>query len=170
MIVSLYQSHSLRSKRGDVLTREARCASSVVDSAEWSALANLPSLRSEETPDHVRASLRIEPHVLNLTGPCEPLANHEVLRLDASFIGQSEFPQRHFKMCALRGVWIEVDGQKQKITSVGGGFAVVENAIVPGIVKRNVVERLKRWGAAPQAVEATNVVANMAGSFPVPAL
>src|SRR5438046_2462065 len=101
MMASLYQSRSLRSKRGAGPAIDATWVSNRVTSARWTALATRASLRREEPPDHVWAILGVQPHVLNLAGPCEAPADDEVLRFNGGLIRQPEFPERNLKMRAM---------------------------------------------------------------------
>src|SRR5262245_55590394 len=98
MMASLYQSCWTR---GDEPIPRARWLSNRAGSTWWITLGTRVSLRFQQAPDHVRAVLRIQPHVLDLAGPREPAADHEVLGFDAGVICQAEFPERNLEMAAV---------------------------------------------------------------------
>ena len=79
--------------------------------------------------------------------------------LDRRVVGQAELPERHLEVGALRVVRVEVDGEEQEVVGRRRRLAVVEDAVVPGVVEGEVGEGLQRRVLAAEPVDQADVVA-----------
>src|SRR5687767_9010774 len=108
--------------------------------------------------------------MLDLAGPREPIAGHEILDIDGSRIGEPELPKGHLKVASLGVVRVEIDRDQHEVLLVRGKLAVIENLVVPGVVEIQVLELLQRRVLAPQPVDETDILANVPRTVPVPRL
>ena len=119
-----------------VVLVSSACSVSLRSCTFWrSEMLLMVALRLGETPDHVGVLRRVEQHVLHLSGPGEAVAGDHILDLDRGIIVETELPQRHLEVGALRVVRIEVDGKEQEVAEIVRRLAVVENVVVPGVVE-----------------------------------
>src|SRR5690606_8486541 len=96
------------------------------------------------------------------------IAVQQVLHFDGGIVRQAELPKRYLEIDFLRIVRIKQDMEEHEAAGCLILLGVVENSIVPGVVESQRREILERRMLAPQAVDETNIILNVAGLVHVP--
>src|SRR5215217_1225751 len=129
-----------------------------------------PSLRTRlpEAKDLRGVAPWVEPDPEPATRGRNLPPRHELLH-DVTFVlPDSELPQRELHVRAVDVVRVEVDRDEDGV--VAGPFAVEEDVVVGGRVKREVLQVLERRVLAPDLVYPLYVVLDVARPVPVPDL